>query len=201
MRKIMWAASAAVLAAAAGPAAAQVVNLGSSLGFTYENGISDPAPVAGQHINFIGEVPTLTLGAGTYRIVNATGMAGANPAYTAWSYNVGASNWTWAFVLATSGGTVIDYQAPGFGTSQAEVAAQPSVRNFSSTFTLAAPTTVAFTLRDYFVSDNAGGVSLFIAPAVAAGVPEPGSWMLMIAGFGLAATAMRRRQHGRVAFA
>src|SRR5258708_603547 len=43
-------------------ASATIVNLGSDLGFTDDSGGSDPAPVPGQHTNFIGPVPELTWG-------------------------------------------------------------------------------------------------------------------------------------------
>jgi hypothetical protein len=178
-----------------GVASATVVNLGSGLGFTYDGGGSDPEPQAGQHINFIGDVPTLTLGPGTYEITNATGLPDANPDYTAWSFNLGTSSWAWAFVLATAGGTVIDYEEAGRGSSKAEVAALPAVQGFHSTFTLDAATTVAFTLRDYYVLDNGGGIALSILPVGQEGaVPEPASWATMIAGFGMIGGALRRRR-------
>jgi hypothetical protein len=48
---------------------------------------------------------------------------------------------------------------------------------------------------DNFVFNNGGNVN---APS---GVPEPASWALMITGFALVGSAMRRRQHVRVAYA
>lgn len=187
------------MAVAATPADATIVNLGADLGFTYNGGGSDPAPVAGQHINFMGSVPTLSLAAGTYQITNATGLAGANPDYTAWSYNVGTSSWAWAFVVADSAGTVIDYQQAGSGNDKASVAALPGVTNFHSTFTLAAATDVAFTLRDYYLNDNAGGLALNVQPVVQ-GVPEPAEWALLICGFAGAGAMLRRHRAPRVHF-
>lgn len=165
-------------------ASGAIVNLGHDLGFQYDTGGSDPAPVSGEHINFIGPVSTLSLSAGTYDITNATGLSGANPNYTAWSYNLGTSSWTWGFVVATADGIVIDYQNAGSGDSQAEVASLPGVIDFHSTFTLSAPTDVAFTLRDYYVEDNGGGISLDVQPAISSGIPESSTWVMMLIGFG-----------------
>lgn len=174
-------------------ASAAIVNLGANLGFTYNGGGSDPAPVAGEHLNFIGPVPTLALAAGTYTITNATGLPGANPNYTAWSYNLYTSSWTWAFVIATAAGSAIGFEKAGDGNSQSAVAALASVQNFSTNFTLAAPTVVAFTLRDYYVPDNGGGIALDVEPAAGA-VPEPATWAMMLGGFGTIGAAVRRRR-------
>lgn len=54
--------------------------------------------------------------------------------------------------------------------------------------TTAAPT---FTLGTFALSSNH---ELAIAAQSVGGVPEPASWMLLIAGFGLAGTALRRRR-------
>jgi hypothetical protein len=198
MKLLVLCAGVAVALGAPAAASAAVVNIGHELGFTYvPGGGSDPAPIPGQQIAFIGSPPTLDLAAGTYRVTNATGLAGANPDYTAWSYNTGTSSWAWAFVIATTGGTVVDYEEAAYGSSKAAVAALPAVQDFQSFFTLAADTTVAFTLRDYYVPDNAGGVALNVerftrGPAV----PEPASWALLIAGFALTGATLRRRSGG-----
>ena len=165
---------------------AAIVNIGHELGFYYDGGGSDPAPTVGEHINFIGTPESITLAAGTYKITNATGMAGANPDYTAWSYNLGSSSWAWAFVGADTSGNVLVYGDSGVnGSSQDAVADSTAVKDFSQTFTLDATTTVDFTLRDYYPADNGGGIALDIEPVSSAGggVPEPASWALMLAGF------------------
>ena len=78
------------------------------------------------------------------------------------------------------------------GSSTYYVDAATSFANsggFSSLFTLATPASVDFYLFDDNLGDNSGGVSLALA-----GVPEPASWALMIAGFGLVGGISRRRQ-------
>lgn len=155
------------LIALAANAQAQVVNIDSRYGFTYDSGGSDPAPLPGQHINLIGSpLVQLTLPAGSYEVTNAAGLPGAN--FQGWSYNVGTSSWAWAFVVANDATRqVVLYGEGGYGSSAAQVAALPAVQNYRASFTLTASTTLDFTLRDYFVADNAGGISLLVTP-----VPE-----------------------------
>lgn len=62
---------------------------------------------------------------------------------------------------------------------------------FTTNFTLAADSDVSFYLYDDNLSDNQGGVSLQLSA-----VPEPATWAMMIAGFGMIAGALRRRRHG-----
>lgn len=60
---------------------------------------------------------------------------------------------------------------------------------YTAQFTLATPGTVSFYLYDDNLSDNRGGVSLAVSA-----VPEPATWAMMIAGFGLAGASLRRRK-------
>lgn len=55
------------------------------------------------------------------------------------------------------------------------------------TFSLASAQNVRFFVIDSFYSANTGGVSLNLAA-----IPEPGTWALLIAGFGAVGGAMRR---------
>ena len=163
---------------------------------------TDPAPVPGQLIDPFSLAPggvlnQLTLGAGDYTITNATGLPGANPGFNAWRYNDGGNSWVWIFVLADDAtDRVLFYGEAGVGGSQGAVASHSDVQNFSATFSLAAPTTVNFMIRDYFLTDNAGGVALNIEPAAVEAVPEPSSVILLTVGATLSVlgTRLRRRR-------
>ncbi|WP_341677124.1 hypothetical protein [Niveibacterium sp. SC-1] len=174
---------------------ATIINLDASHGFTYDWGGSDPAPLPGQHINFIGTPETLTLGAGRYAITYAGGLSGG--LFEGWSFNTGESpSWAWAFVIADAASQkVILYgEAQARAYSAAQLATMPAVRDFRAIFELPATTELAFTLRDYYVPDNAGGVSLQVLalPREVEELPEPAS--LGMAWLGLAALSLSRRR-------
>lgn len=154
------------LAVLTGTAAAQVVvNVDATrYGFAFP---TDPAPVPGQIVTPItnpsGQARNqIVLGPGRYRVSNATGRPGANPAFTAWNYSGG---WVWSIVLANDAtGAVLAYtDAPAQFGSQAAAAASPLVAAVSTTFTLSGTTTVDLFIRDYFLPDNQGGVAVLIA--------------------------------------
>ena len=60
---------------------------------------------------------------------------------------------------------------------------------YSMKFTLAQAGDVKFFIYDDHLTDNRGGVSLSVAA-----VPEPATWAMLIAGFGLVGMAARRRK-------
>lgn len=82
-----------------------------------------------------------------------------------------------------SGGGYYDTAARSFGASG----------QYSLSFTLASPANASFFIYDDFLGDNRGGISLALS------VPEPGTWALLIAGFGVIGGAMRRRARGALA--
>ncbi|WP_422017865.1 hypothetical protein [Roseateles sp.] len=171
-----------------GAAHAQVVNIDATrYGFAFP---TDPAPVVGQVITPITNpggdaLLQLTLGPGTYGISNATGLAGANPAFTGWNFSGG---WVWSVVIADDTTHQVVYYADRGGVqgSQAAIAAQADVQSFHDTFTLAQATTLDFMIRDYYLPDNAGGVAVNISA-----VPEAPSTALLA--LGLLVLALRRR--------
>lgn len=70
-----------------------------------------------------------------------------------------------------------------------------------SFLTFATATTVDFVIDDYYLPDNAGGVSLdveAVSPSTPA-VPEPATWATMVGGLGLAGGAIRRRRSAAAA--
>ncbi|MGZ8248022.1 MAG: YDG domain-containing protein [Methylomagnum sp.] len=148
-----------------------IVNIDATkYGFAFP---TDPAPVPGQVISPItnptgGALNRLTLPAGTYTVSNGTGRSGANGSYTAWRIDGGA-NWVWNFVVADDAThqVVVYGEAGSTQSTQAAVAAQPAVQNFATTFTLPTATTLDFMVRDYGLTDNAGGVALNISTGAA----------------------------------
>ena len=137
----------------------------------------------------------LTLGPGTYTITNASNREGADPYFSAWRFN-GSDNWVWAFEIIDDASKIMLVQGccgDRVYDTQAGAANQSFARNYSSSFTLTATTTLDFITEDYYPYDNLGGVSLNIAQTVGA-VPEPGTNALMLAGLcGVAAVLRSRR--------
>ena len=64
---------------------------------------------------------------------------------------------------------------------------------FGTVVTLAAPGSLFAVVNDTFHSNNGGVFQVEVSA-----VPEPESWALMVAGFGLAGVVLRRRQGGAV---
>ena len=109
-----------------------------------------------------------------FRINSVTGTVGGSPFTTFME-----------FYLGTSGGGV----CAGIGCSLLDLFG-PQL--FSGT--PAAPT---FALGDYVMKDASGNPAARLTIAEAGGggvIPEPGTWAMLIAGFGLVGTGLRRRQ-------
>ena len=74
--------------------------------------------------------------------------------------------------------------------------------NWSTTFTLPANTPYTYTLNAWTraaqlpTTDRTGSGYAFLDPVISfsSAVPEPGTWAMLIAGFGLVGTGMRRRR-------
>jgi hypothetical protein len=64
----------------------------------------------------------------------------------------------------------------------------------SSSFTLAAAQAVNFLILDTPYFDNSGGVSLLLTERNINAIPEPSTWAMLLAGFGLAGTVRRRQR-------
>jgi hypothetical protein len=99
-------------------------------------------------------------------------------------------------LYSTAAAALVDAQSGSF--SYAAIGSQNNAAAFTSfggpiTFTLASAQDVNFFNLDIPFTDNKGGVS-FLLNSVSGAVPEPSSWAMMIAGFGLMGTAMRRRK-------
>jgi hypothetical protein len=116
-----------------------------------------------------------------------------------------------AFYNVASQSLNTGYYALGFGTAPlAGFTPSNNIQNFlvgavpafaaSNIYTFqintgtAVPSTLYFGVTDGQYSDNGGGFRVTIS-----NVPEPASWALLIAGFGLTGAAMRRRRQVAVA--
>ena len=174
---------------------AEIVNIGGAVfGFLPQNGQNAPGDSAVP----VGTLTQLVIEPGTYTITNATGLPGANPDYTAWQFNTNP-NWVWSFVIADDAtdtvllaGVAGTENGTGIWSTKAEVVMQPSVQNFMATLTLTDTTTLNFGIRDHFVDDNAGGISLNIEA-----VPEPSSALLSMMALAALLHAMTNLQRRR----
>lgn len=141
----------------------------------------------------------VTLAAGDYTWSNASGTTGAT--FSAYSFawgasgtNVDSTRWAWDFAafdnatnqLIVTGG-ITDAARPSN-----EAAAQSLAASLTGSFTLTQTTTLNFAIRDYFRTDNAGGVSLNIQNVSA--VPEQETFAMILAGLGVMGFVARRQQ-------
>jgi len=196
----------AVAAALAVPAAASatIVNIAGDVTGCVSSATCGGSPhlQPGDQMSALINPVQVDFAAGTYTVTNAVGLAGATPGFDAWRFNGSESNWIWSFEIIDDATkkVVLDSLVPPytgvFVGDHASVAASDYALNYSGSFTLAAGAKLDFITEDYYPYDNAGGVALKIVRADAGSsnaVPEPATWSLMIAGFGLAGAALRRR--------
>jgi hypothetical protein len=151
----------------------------------------------------------VSLSAGNYALTDAWGAPGA--LYDTWNFETAAAgSWASHYVAAevlpggqyrvlVDGVSLLDPACTNhfcaWSTRAQAVAAFLATPAY--TFTLSQAATVAFVSADYFLPDNDGGISLWIA---AVPVPEPATAAMALAGgAALAALAARRRRGCRPA--
>ena len=191
-----------LLVAALGQAEAQAQTIVNIKGFGDGSGVTVPLsyPLA------VGTVITMTnpvlvsLKAGDYLLADAWGQAGA--LYDAWNYELSAAgSWDSHFYAAVRQGTgptfslLLDalslrnpqciYHNCSWPTEAQAAAAFLQTPAFH--LHLAADTVVAFSSTDYFLADNAGGMSISITA-----VPEPARAVSMLGGLALLVGQLRR---------
>ena len=191
MKNLLIAASVATILSIPAAASATIVNVNAAVTGCDSSNCSGEHVGPGTVISSVISPVQLTLDAGSYTVTNANGLEGANPGYTAWTYNSGGANWLWSFMaIDDSNLTVLLDSLPDAGItvvgSQAEAAAEPDAVNYVGHFTLDHTTTVDFVTEDYYPPDNLGGVALNVQldSVTSPGVPEPATWALMLLGFG-----------------
>jgi hypothetical protein len=193
----------------ASPASAMVINIsGTQNGEQSEGGPEETGAL-------ISPVQ-VTFQPGTYLISDAYNPSQgyeSGAIYDAWNFEAGnpqAWAWHWKALLddGADGATInssnysahllldVDSLNPQDTFTSESAAAAFGAATTPSTLTFTATTTVDFIVDDYYLPDNAGGVSLDIqslstAPAA---VPETASWAMMLCGFGLVGTGLRRRK-------
>jgi hypothetical protein len=154
----------------------------------------------------------LTLGAGTYAVTNAS-QSLSN--YSAFRFDGGGSDWAWNYVIASDNGNntanvvKVGYLAgvlPSQSAWQSATGLQSfywdngahlvdgnvATTGYRDTFTLGSTTTLDFFVIDGFLSDNAGGIALNIAPVAA--TPIPATLPLFASALGVLGFAARRRR-------
>jgi hypothetical protein len=166
MKRLIFGLAAVALAAAAVPASATVFT------FTFTGGVNAVFQI--DDATFVPE-PRTWDSFQTYQNV---------------SYNGGPAELDYlAFYIGGVGGGVDIF--PHDSPNEYGVYSPTGVQVFAGTLTAPTFFTGSFDLYDYFYEDVA--YHLDITSNAAPGVPEPASWAMLIAGFGLTGAAMRRR--------
>ena len=137
----------------------------------------------------------VTLGPGTYLITDAWSPTNSTALYGSWNFEAGnPTAWSWHWkVLYDDGddGATIDpsnYAShliadvdPTEAFSTAAAAALFGYNTAPLQIALSSTTTLDFIVNDYYLPDNAGGVSLDVHDEFSS-VPEAPTWTMMIAG-------------------
>ncbi len=157
----------------------------------------------------------VTFAAGTYSINDAysatTGLE-TGAVYDAWNFEAGNGDawaWHWKALLddGHDGATItpsnyasyilldVDPLYPQDAFTSEAAAAAFGAATPASTLTFSTTTTVDFVVDDYYLPDNAGGVSLDIenTSSPVSPVPEPAAWTLMLLGVAAIGGSVRRR--------
>lgn len=103
-----------------------------------------------------------------------------------------------------NGGPIVSgtYQPSNYGAY--EFTSYTNVNSFAGYNGLSANGTWILIVDDVFPADGgsiSGGWSLTFTTNATSGVPEPATWAMMIAGFGMIGAAMRRQRNMKVVFA
>ena len=203
---LVFAAAVGMLLLSAPTAWADIINISATANGEQTGGVDCSIACEGALINPV----QYTVGPGTYVIKDAwspTGGLEPGALYDAWNFQAGnpvAWAWHWKVLLddGSDGSTInpanynsfiladvdptesfsTEYEAALFGAETA-----PTVLTFTRT------TTLDFVVNDYYLPDNAGGVSLDIKRITA--TPEPSTILLLVSGLlGLGAKVVRRNQ-------
>lgn len=187
MKKLLFAAAAATAFAAAPASAAQIVDL-DGVANASTNGANGVA------VNLAAGTYNLSFTQGAYtaftRFSNVSGCDGAG-ANCRTGYENSAryiiDGVTYLFGDGAGTGGIGPVSGGAYYNSAANSFANAG--KYVQSFVVGAGQPVTFYLYDDNLRDNSGGVSLQLTA-----VPEPGTWAMMILGFGIVGGAMRRRQ-------
>ena len=186
------------LALAAHPASAQLVNINALVSGAHPTGTDWYAP--------FGAV-SVSLAAGTYDFTLTNPQLTPGALYTAWSYNT-----PWATTYLVFDSTNLNQQlfkgavsSQGYPTAQIAFDTTVGQGNAVTTWTFQNQVTLLFTLSDFLLQDNSGGVSVDVTPHIVAppepppvgAVPEPSTYGVGAACVLLGISFMRRRLKDR----